>query len=83
MALPVFASRSRVKRQLLLVLWKTLLACCGGMKDLNRVKKLAREVAGLPLTSEGGPFGPSDPPSFDTSADLPSRHQYQILPPGH
>ena len=42
------------ERQLLLVLWKTLLGCCGGMKDLHRVKKLAREVAGLPPTPEGG-----------------------------
>jgi hypothetical protein len=34
--------------QLLLVLWKTLLTCCGGIRDLVRVKKLGRELAGLP-----------------------------------
>ncbi|TFK27022.1 N1221-domain-containing protein [Coprinopsis marcescibilis] len=35
-------------KKLLLVLWKTLLACWGGMKDHERVKKIARELAGLP-----------------------------------
>ncbi|KAG2013965.1 hypothetical protein CC2G_010822 [Coprinopsis cinerea AmutBmut pab1-1] len=39
-------------KKLLLVLWKTLLACWGGMKDHERVKKIARELAGLP-NSEG------------------------------
>ncbi|KAN0097672.1 protein of unknown function (DUF3402) domain containing protein [Tylopilus felleus] len=35
-------------KKLLLVLWKTLLACCGGVRELARVKMLAREVASLP-----------------------------------
>lgn len=35
-------------KKLLLVLWKTLLACWGGMKDHERAKKIARELAGLP-----------------------------------
>ncbi|KIO13038.1 hypothetical protein M404DRAFT_13101 [Pisolithus tinctorius Marx 270] len=35
-------------KKLLLVLWKTLLACCGGIRDFDRVKKLARELASLP-----------------------------------
>ncbi|EJD01434.1 uncharacterized protein FOMMEDRAFT_126353 [Fomitiporia mediterranea MF3/22] len=35
-------------KKLLLLLWKTLLACCGGSRDLARVKKLSREVVGLP-----------------------------------
>ncbi|KAG1892727.1 hypothetical protein F4604DRAFT_1701262 [Suillus subluteus] len=35
-------------KKLLLVLWKTLLACCGGIRELARVKKLARELANLP-----------------------------------
>ncbi|KAF8559062.1 hypothetical protein OG21DRAFT_1503519 [Imleria badia] len=35
-------------KKLLLVLWKTLLACCGGIRELVRVKKLARELASLP-----------------------------------
>jgi hypothetical protein len=39
--------------QLLLLLWKSLLACWGGMKDHERVKKIARELAGLP-SYDGG-----------------------------
>ncbi|KAH9938243.1 uncharacterized protein B0H18DRAFT_966229 [Fomitopsis serialis] len=35
-------------KKLLLVLWKTLLTCCGGIRELARVKNLARELAGLP-----------------------------------
>ncbi|KAI6047109.1 hypothetical protein EDC04DRAFT_2621732 [Pisolithus marmoratus] len=35
-------------KKLLLVLWKTLLACCGGIRELERAKKLARELASLP-----------------------------------
>jgi hypothetical protein len=38
--------------QLLLVLWKTLLTCWGGVREYARVKKLARELAGLPPVSE-------------------------------
>lgn len=38
--------------QLLLVLWKTLLTCWGGVRDHTRVKKLARELAGLPPATE-------------------------------
>lgn len=34
--------------QLLLLLWKTLLACFGGMKDIKRVKKLVRNIESLP-----------------------------------
>jgi hypothetical protein len=41
-------------RKLLLVLWKTLLSCCGGFRDLERVKKVSRELAGLtPIPEEG------------------------------
>lgn len=40
--------------QLLLVLWKCILACCGGTGDINRVKKLARELSGLPPVKEKG-----------------------------
>ncbi|KZT12541.1 N1221-domain-containing protein [Laetiporus sulphureus 93-53] len=39
-------------KKLLLVLWKTILACCGGIRELARVKKLARELAGLPPVQE-------------------------------
>ncbi|KAI0939241.1 hypothetical protein AcV5_000711 [Taiwanofungus camphoratus] len=35
-------------KKLLLVLWKTILTCCGGIRELVRVKKLSRELAGLP-----------------------------------
>ncbi|KIK65551.1 hypothetical protein GYMLUDRAFT_39024 [Collybiopsis luxurians FD-317 M1] len=39
-------------KKLLLLLWKSLLSTCGGIKDHARVKKLAREVAGLPTETE-------------------------------
>lgn len=39
-------------KKLLLVLWKTLLACCGGIRELDRVKKLARDLSGLPPLAE-------------------------------
>ncbi|KAF8076110.1 hypothetical protein FPV67DRAFT_1470388 [Lyophyllum atratum] len=39
-------------KKLLLVLWKTLLTCCGGIRELGRVKKLSRELAGLPPATE-------------------------------
>ena len=39
-------------RQLLLVLWKTLLTCWGGIREHSRVKKIARKLAGLPQVSE-------------------------------
>ncbi|KAJ3788830.1 hypothetical protein GGU10DRAFT_345110 [Lentinula aff. detonsa] len=34
-------------KKLLLLLWKTLLSCFGGIRDHSRVKILARELAGL------------------------------------
>ncbi|KAH8118350.1 hypothetical protein DFH11DRAFT_1540546 [Phellopilus nigrolimitatus] len=39
-------------KKLLLLLWKTILACCGGSRDLARVKKLARELTNLPEERE-------------------------------
>jgi hypothetical protein len=43
-----------IPRKLLLVLWKTILSCCGGFRDLERVKKVSRELAGLtPIPEEG------------------------------
>ncbi|KII95814.1 hypothetical protein PLICRDRAFT_98306 [Plicaturopsis crispa FD-325 SS-3] len=39
-------------KKLLLVLWKTILTCCGGIRELARVKKLSRELAGLPAVSD-------------------------------
>ena len=41
-----------VKKFLLLV-WKVLLACLGGMKEVTKAKSLAREVAGLPSMHKG------------------------------
>ncbi|KAH9981843.1 hypothetical protein BJV74DRAFT_853259 [Russula compacta] len=39
-------------KKLLLVLWKTILSCCGGFRDLERVKKVSRELAGLASVPE-------------------------------
>ena len=41
-----------VKKFLLLV-WKVLLACLGGMKEVSLAKTLAREEAGLPMMHKG------------------------------
>ncbi|TFY81816.1 hypothetical protein EWM64_g2205 [Hericium alpestre] len=44
-------------KKLLLVLWKSVLSCCGGIRDLARVKKLSRELAGLsPIPDEAAPI---------------------------
>ncbi|KAJ7667734.1 hypothetical protein DFH06DRAFT_1322310 [Mycena polygramma] len=48
------SARGYPVKKLLLVLWKTLLSCCGGIRDHARVKKLARELAGLQTTGDGG-----------------------------
>ncbi|KAH8830238.1 hypothetical protein DL96DRAFT_1592116 [Flagelloscypha sp. PMI_526] len=40
-------------KKLLLIVWKVLLACCGGIRDHVRVKKLSRELSGLPPIPEG------------------------------
>jgi hypothetical protein len=40
-------------KKLLLLLWKTLLACLGGMKEVNKAKALSRELAGLIPDSNG------------------------------
>lgn len=42
--------------QLLLVLWKTILTCCGGVRELASVKKVTRELAGLSAVPEEGTF---------------------------
>ncbi|KXN87927.1 hypothetical protein AN958_07937 [Leucoagaricus sp. SymC.cos] len=39
-------------KKLLLLMWKTLLACWGGVRDHTRVKRLARELGGLPPISD-------------------------------
>lgn len=55
--LVTFAEHSlRAYLQLLLVLWKTILTCCGGIREIARVKKLARELESLPAVPEEGNF---------------------------
>ena len=40
-------------KKLLLLLWKSLLCCLGGVKDVERCKRLAREIEGLgPIEKE-------------------------------
>ncbi|KAI0320873.1 hypothetical protein OF83DRAFT_1168962 [Amylostereum chailletii] len=56
-------------KKLLLVLWKSILACCGGRSDLARVKKLSRELAGLP------PVGEEAAPTKSSPLDLEAFHQ--------
>ncbi|KIY45857.1 hypothetical protein FISHEDRAFT_66658 [Fistulina hepatica ATCC 64428] len=46
------ATRNYPVKKMLLLCWKSLLACWGGMRDYIRVKKLARELAGLPSPTE-------------------------------
>ncbi|KAJ6516172.1 hypothetical protein C8R45DRAFT_959155 [Mycena sanguinolenta] len=48
------SARGYPVKKLLLVLWKTLLSCCGGIRDHARVKKLARELAGLQTVDGAG-----------------------------
>ena len=43
-------------KKLLLLLWKTLLACLGGMKEVNKAKALARELAGLKPDDKNSEF---------------------------
>lgn len=58
-----FVSASRAdlccsRAQLLLLLWKSLLATIGGAKDIERVKEFVREVESLPpddKTKQGVP----------------------------
>lgn len=35
-------------KKVLLLLWKTLLACLGGIKEVAKARNLSRELAGLP-----------------------------------
>ncbi|KAG6903342.1 hypothetical protein C0995_013095 [Termitomyces sp. Mi166 len=53
-------------KKLLLVLWKTLLTCCGGIRELGRVKKLSRESAGLPPATETADHIKSSPLDIET-----------------
>lgn len=40
-------------KKLLLVLWKTLLTCWGGIREYERAKRLTRELSGLPVGESG------------------------------
>ena len=40
-------------KKLLLLLWKSILSCVGGMKDIARVKTFVREIEGLPKDVKG------------------------------
>ncbi|KIY73791.1 N1221-domain-containing protein [Cylindrobasidium torrendii FP15055 ss-10] len=56
-------------KKLLLLLWKTLLSCFGGIRDYARVKKLARDLAGLsspPDVPEGETTIKSSPVDIET-----------------
>ncbi|KAL5527397.1 hypothetical protein ACEPAG_6188 [Sanghuangporus baumii] len=73
-------------KKLLLLLWKTILACCGGSRDLLRIKKLARELAGLPEEKdEPVPIksSPFDLQTFrqETSVKFPTFIATPDLPP--
>lgn len=52
-------------KKLLLLLWKSILSCIGGMKDIARVKTFVREVEGLPADVK-------DTESIRTCHDWPS-----------
>ncbi|OCB91552.1 hypothetical protein A7U60_g1178 [Sanghuangporus baumii] len=73
-------------KKLLLLLWKTILACCGGSRDLLRVKKLVRESSGLPeekdepIPIKSSPF---DLQTFrqETSVKFPTFTATPDLPP--
>ncbi|KAA1466295.1 hypothetical protein DENSPDRAFT_831103 [Dentipellis sp. KUC8613] len=56
-------------KKLLLVLWKSVLSCCGGIRDLSRVKKLSRELAGL------APIPDEDVPIKSSPLDIETFHQ--------
>lgn len=40
-------------KKVLLLLWKTLLACLGGMREAAKTKALSRELAGLGPEQKG------------------------------
>ncbi|KAI5478586.1 hypothetical protein MNV49_004845 [Pseudohyphozyma bogoriensis] len=58
-------------KKLLLLLWKSILACIGGMKDVARIKLFVREVEGLPPDDLNRKTGPRPetkvaPPDFQS-----------------
>ncbi|KAG5646464.1 hypothetical protein DXG03_003514 [Asterophora parasitica] len=68
-------------KKLLLVLWKTLLTCCGGIRELARVKKLSRELAGLPPAAEISEKIKSSPLDIETFRQETSVKYPTFTPP--
>ncbi|KAF5388442.1 hypothetical protein D9615_000144 [Tricholomella constricta] len=68
-------------KKLLLVLWKTLLTCCGGIRELARVKKLSRELAGLPPAVEIAEKIKSSPIDIETFRQETSVKYPTFTPP--
>ena len=77
---------SLIRFKLLLVTWKSVLACLGGQTELTRVKTVARELAGLsPLKQDGKsvsePFSPL--PNFWLSGGEVDACRHASLPTGN
>ena len=69
--------------KLLLVTWKSVLACLGGQAELARVKTVARELAGLsPLKQDGKAVSKSSYrfPDFLPSGRQVDTHRHAYLP---
>ncbi|KAF7433326.1 Factor arrest protein 11 [Pleurotus ostreatus] len=65
-------------KKLLLLLWKSMLACCGGIRELARVKALTRELDGLP----SGPMEGKQMPIKSSPMDIESfRHETSVKYP--
>lgn len=75
---------SKIVLQLLLVLWKTILTCCGGIREIARAKKLARELANLPtVPDEGWPFKYINTTYSNLPTIISISHEHQIIPTRH
>lgn len=65
--------------QLLLIVWKTLLACLGGLKDIRKAVALQRDLAGLPPVKRGESIHVQNRPTGLQSQYLRSIALAQIL----
>ncbi|KDQ64661.1 hypothetical protein JAAARDRAFT_234148 [Jaapia argillacea MUCL 33604] len=68
-------------KKLLLVLWKTLLCCLGGIRELERVKKLSRELSGLPPVPDEALPIKATPLDMDTFRQETSTKYPTFTPP--
>ncbi|GAA5863667.1 hypothetical protein JCM1840_000097 [Sporobolomyces johnsonii] len=75
-------------KKLLLLLWKSMLCTVGGMKDVERVKLLVREIEGLPKDDHAGrpdyrPWTKVSPPDLLTfrNETLSKYPSFTPLPP--